>query len=330
MPDNHLAVVANMFTIGEVPREPLAGFLFSDNIFEVAENHGLLAPGGVLHFARAFGLPRSHSVYCTRRVWRVQSLVAPSLRLPPDTDMFGSDYPFSVAVEVGTLTAEDLMRIQRDHYEGTPYDLTQGPGAGPFGDPQRFDPSTNENGLSPSELIEGAFERAISMFRTSYSIVAQARSGPNPFLAPLVWFCSYAPHSSSYVPLFVNQNRLPKAYTRGSLFKYDASSAFWNFLAVGNYASRFFKFAMQDVFKLQSDLQDACVRGVHELEERLKDTSGMSHEQLSASLDEFSENIADTVVKAWAALLPRLITKYHDGYRAEDLDAPTISMHKVL
>lgn len=318
-----------MFTIGDVPREPLADFLFSPNIFEVAENHGLLAPGGVLHFARAFGLPRSHSVYCTRRVWRVQSLVAPSLKLSPDTDMFGSDYPFSVPVEGAPLTAEDLMRIQRDHYEGTAYDLTQGPGAGPFGDPQRFDPSTNENGLTPAELVDGAFERAISMFRTSYSIVAQARSGPNPLLAPLVWFCSYAPHSSSYVPFYVNQNRLPKAYTRGSLFKYDSTTAFWNFLAAGNYASRFYKFAMQDVFELQRELQDASARGVQEIEMRLSDMSSLDREQISFALDDFSDKIADATVSAWAQLLPKLITKYHDGYRAESLSDPTISMHKV-
>jgi dipeptidase len=66
----------------------------------------------------------------------VQSLVAPSLGLDPETDMLGSTYPFSVKVEGAPLGPEDLMRLQRDHYEGTPYDLTQGPGAGPFGDPQ--------------------------------------------------------------------------------------------------------------------------------------------------------------------------------------------------
>ena len=117
VPDNHLAVVANMFTIRDVLRGS-PDFMYSHNIFSVAEQHGLIAPGAPLDFALVYGLPRAHSAYCTRRVWRVQSLVAPSLNLSPDTDMFGSDYPFSVAVEGEPLGPEDLMRIQRDHYEG--------------------------------------------------------------------------------------------------------------------------------------------------------------------------------------------------------------------
>jgi dipeptidase len=53
----------------------------------------------------------------TRRVWRIFSLVAPSLDLPGHTDYYGNDYPFSVKTEK-LLTALDLMDLQRDHYEG--------------------------------------------------------------------------------------------------------------------------------------------------------------------------------------------------------------------
>jgi dipeptidase len=78
------------------------------------------------------------------------------LYLNPETDAFATDYPFSVKAE-RPLTAADLMDIQvwidlcdlvtndrcllsqRDHYEGTKYDLTKGYAAGPFGDPNRFD-----------------------------------------------------------------------------------------------------------------------------------------------------------------------------------------------
>jgi dipeptidase len=242
VPDDHVAVVANMFIIRDVVRGS-DDFMYSDNLFDVAEKHGLVEPGAPLDFSRVYGLPRSHSAYCTRRVWRVQSLVAPSLSLNPETDMFASDYAFSVKADV-PLGPEDLMRIQRDHYEGTAFDMTKGPGAGPFGDPQRFDGSTSENNMTSTELVQGAFERAISLFRTSYSFVAQARSGLPALAAARVWFCTYAPHSSSYAPFYVSQTILPDAYTRGSLFSYDPSSAFWSFLAAGNYASRFYKFAM--------------------------------------------------------------------------------------
>lgn len=134
---------------------------------------------GLLNFMRTYSPPRAHPTYATRRVWRVFSLVAPSLRLSPDTDAYMSDYPFSVQVE-RVLTPQDLMEIQvlplglgrpedelmdclssqRDHYEGTAFDLTQGIAAGPYGDPNRFDvaPQPADN-LTSLDLIQGGYER---------------------------------------------------------------------------------------------------------------------------------------------------------------------------
>lgn len=60
-----------------------------------------------------------------------KQLAAPSLHLPSECDDYGNGYPFSVPPDE-PLTPQDLMRFQRDHYEGTPYDLTQGI-AGAFG-----------------------------------------------------------------------------------------------------------------------------------------------------------------------------------------------------
>ena len=54
--------------------------------------------------------------------------------------------------------------------------------------------------------------RAISLFRTSYSFVAQGRSSvPNHFA--LLWFAQYAPGTSSYTPFYIATETLPTAYT---------------------------------------------------------------------------------------------------------------------
>lgn len=65
------------------------------------------------------------------------------------------------------ITVEDMLRLLRDHYEGTDLDLTQGIAAGPFGDPDRYD-ARPVNGLQEEELKGHMFPRAISMFRTLY------------------------------------------------------------------------------------------------------------------------------------------------------------------
>lgn len=180
---------------------------------DVAERNGFWSKksGKKLDFLPAFGPMRSHPEYSTRRVWRVLSQVAPSLNLPGETDAYGNDYPFSVKSE-RVLTPEDLIAFNRDHFEGTEYDLTKGLAAGPYGDPNRFDGALNDN-MTILELLDGGYERAISMFRTSYSFVAQSRADvPDSFAR--IWFGQYNPSSCSYAPFYVSAEHLPEAYTR--------------------------------------------------------------------------------------------------------------------
>ena len=113
-----MAVVANSFVIREI--DPDSGdFMFSANIFEVAERNGLWdsKSGKKLDFLPTYAPMRSHPEYATRRVWRAFSLVAPSLNLPGETNPTADDYPFSVKPD-RLLGPEDLIAIQRDHYEG--------------------------------------------------------------------------------------------------------------------------------------------------------------------------------------------------------------------
>ena len=153
VPDAHVAVVANQFVITTLPEEEQGSqWLASANIKDVATRSGLWDGSGQLNFLEVYGLSHPHlSTYSTRRVWRVFDVAAPSLRLPSDTDEWARDYPFSVPVE-GTLGAEKVMALLRDHYEGTPYDMTRGLASGPHGDPARSVFSVEIEGVAATAL----------------------------------------------------------------------------------------------------------------------------------------------------------------------------------
>ena len=88
--------------------------------------------------------------------------------------------------------------------------------------------------------------------------------------------------------------------------------AFWNFLAVGNWASKFYKFAMQDVIAVQMALQNDVFLAVSEFEKSLKHLSiagERSKNRIEESLTAFSNSQATKITEAWAQLLPQLITK---------------------
>uniref|UniRef100_A0A7S3H5K0 Dipeptidase n=1 Tax=Spumella elongata TaxID=89044 RepID=A0A7S3H5K0_9STRA len=340
VPPDHVAAVANAFVIRKIdPDSP--DFMYSPNIFAVAERNNLWsrASGEKLDFLAVYGVQRSHPEYATRRVWRALSLLAPSLNLPAETDGFGSDYPFSVKAEK-TVTPEVLMGIFRDHYEGTPYDLTQGLAAGPYGDPARWDGAQTDN-MTRVELLSGGFERAISMFRTSYSFVAQSRAAVPDQLAR-IWYGQYNPASCSYAPLYVASESLPTSYTSGSLFKYDNKVAFWNFLAAGNYAGRFYRYAVQEVANTQTYIHNKLVADVTALETALiaklkaDPYDGADHGASGANsavitqLTTFVHASGDYLLKEWQGLLPRLISTYHDGMIATRTGMPEIMMRRLF
>ena len=95
------------------------------------------------NFGWIYGNDRKSTGFaCTRRVWRVFTLAAPSLlsSFSPYTDGlgtfgFGHDglqpYPFSVKPDV-PLTVQDIMNMNRDQYEGSAFDLTKGADGGKF------------------------------------------------------------------------------------------------------------------------------------------------------------------------------------------------------
>ena len=102
---------------------------------------------------------------------------------------------------------------------------------------------------------------------------------------------------------------------RGSYFQYDSSTSFWNFLAAGNYAARFYRFAMTDVTALQAKLQQesfAAVAAVEEVALRILSTASynVATARVGELLTKATNEEANKIVGAWRDLLPHLITKY--------------------
>ena len=95
------------------------------------------------------------------------------------------------------------------------------------------------------------------------------------------------------------------------MFQYDSSTSFWNFLAAGNYAARFYKYSMMDVTALQMKLQEEsflAVKTVDAAALTLLSASAASS-TVTELLTKATHDQAIKIVAAWRDLLPKLITK---------------------
>jgi dipeptidase len=333
VPPDSVAVVANQFVITTLPEsEEGTEWLGSSNLQEVATRSGLWDGTGEFNFLQIYGLSMLHlSTYATRRKWRVFDAAAPSLNLPPDTDQWGSSYPFSVKVE-GFLGAKEVMTLLRDHYEGTPYDLTQGLSSGPHGDPARWDMADTTNAgyasadtTSLVEATSGKFERAISIFRASYSFVSQSR-GATSDLPSVLWVGQYAPHSTSYVPLYVASDALPEAFSTGSLHDVDHTSQYWASALVGNWAGRLYDISYPLVQRHIEDMAEE----IHARRRKAESKALERPTERTQILSSLSNETSIYVREAWWALFWDLCSTVKDGQRLDDRHAEKLKPTKVF
>lgn len=113
VPDDHIAVIANSFVIRHIHTDS-DDFMFSDNIFEVAERKNLWNKHTEKHldFKTVFSPERYHPEYSNNRVWRVFTLANTDSDIPLVTNPDADDYPVSMKVN-HLISVQEMISYQR-------------------------------------------------------------------------------------------------------------------------------------------------------------------------------------------------------------------------
>lgn len=316
VPDGHLFVAANQFRIRDVdPDDP--DMLYSRHLHDVARRQGWWHPDeGRLDWLRTVSLGEyNHPYYSLRRVWRVLSLVAPSRGFSPWVeDGFTRDYPFSVRPD-RKLTVRDVMALHRDHYEGTPFDLTRGVAAGPFGYPDRFyGPYDGAGDVGdPKRHLEGAWERPLSVSYCGYTFVNQARGWlPDP-IGGIMWLGLDKPADTVFMPFHVGITELPPSITTCDTSRFSLESAWWTFNFLANYAGLRYRDMHQAIAARQDELEEGFLKSLEVAERRALHLHGTDPDRARAYLTELASRNTAYTLRTWWDLTESLIVRYNDG-----------------
>jgi len=205
------------------------------------------------------------------------------------------------------LTAQKLKEYMRDQYEGTEFDMSKGLAAGPFGSKLRCSPLTYK-----VDSVEYMQERPIATQQTGFTFVAQMRNWLPDYIGGILWFGVDDAATGLYVPMYCGINRVPECYRQdnGSLLDYSATSAFWIYNGVANYAYSKYSFMLPDIKKVQSKWEDEFNARVPAID---KVAVGMSETDARTFLTDFSVSQAENSTAAWKRLGEYLLVKYMDG-----------------
>jgi len=305
LPDDGVVIGAGTLRVREIDFDDPDNFMYSANIKEVAEKQGWWKPGEPFDFAEIYGVEQSDPYLAQRKIWRVYDLLAPSQNFDPWDLAIQST--FSVTPD-NKVSVGDIFRCARDYYEGTQFDLTEGPAAGPFECPVRY------RGGAGEKEVGGAWEPAMSGLNTCYSYVTQSRAWlPGP-IGSVVWWGADTPYSTVYVPFYAGINEVSNAYS-GVHEDFTRDSAWWAFTFVSNWANLRFNAMIKEINEKQEAIEGRQFAMQPAIETAALLLYGQDPELAREFLTDYCNNNANDVVNQWWNLADYFIEKYDSGGR---------------
>lgn len=163
------------------------------------------------------------------------------------------------------VSPEGMQDAMRDQFQGTPYDMTQDVGAGPYHVPYRWRPMEYE--------VDGKkylMERAIATQQTGWSFVSQSRDWlPDP-VGGVFWFGTDDTNTSVYMPLYCGMTEVPAELAQGDINTFDINSNFWVNNIVANEAYHRYDMMIPDIRKVQNKLEKGFFEQVKANDPKLK------------------------------------------------------------
>ena len=218
------------------------------------------------------------------------------------------------------VSAKAVADVMRDHFEGTPLDMTQDIGAGGNALPYRWRPMSFE-----WEGKTYVNERAIATQQTGFWFVAQARGWLPDEVGALVWFGTDDAATSYLTPVYVNIDRVPECLRvgNGDMLHYSATSQFWMSNRIA-----------QACYKMYNVMAPYVRERIDAFENRQMSVAVPAQDEKLAALvrkgqirkarkemTDYTVRTAGEQFRNWVALEETLLLKYLDGnIKAQEAD----------
>lgn len=315
VPDGYISAHANESRIRNFPLNDPENCLYAKDVISFAKEKGFYKDSdGPFNFTDTYSPKDPGSrFYCAGRVWSLFSRANPQLNLSPDYFRAVKDadpYPLWIK-PAKKLSVKDVIDLMRDHFEGTEFDMTKGLAAGPFGVPYRW---KNLGWKISDDSTQYGWGRPISTQQTAFTFVSQMRSFMPDEIGGCFWYGVDDNYQTVYMPLYCSMTAAPESYTSGSIAEFSLNSAFWVFNLVSNLAYTKYSYAIEDVQKVQNELESKFLAFQPSVEKAALELYQKDKALAVQYLTEYSVNTAENTLVRWRKLWEYMVVKYNDGY----------------
>ncbi|KAA6348754.1 Dipeptidase A [termite gut metagenome] len=313
IPDDCISAHANQSRIHKFDTNDKNNCLYSPDVISFAREKGYFS--GVnkdFSFADAYApLDFGARRYCEARVWSFFNMFTDQGEafLPYITGETNEPMPLYLKPN-RKISVQNIKDAMRDHYEGTPLDISNDFGAGMYKAPYRLSP------LSFKVNDEAYFnERPISTFQTGFVFVSQMRADMPDAIGGVLWFGLDDANMTVFTPVYCCTDKIPLCYARGKAdfvtFSWDSS--FWIFNWVSNMVYPRYNLMIEDVHAVQKNLENTFNEAQKGIETAATQLYAQNKEEARDFLTNYTNMAAQNAHNAWKHLGEYLIVKYNDG-----------------
>lgn len=311
VPDGYVSAHANQARITSFPLNDPENCLYSKDVISFAREMGYFdGKDEEFSFCDAyapadFGALRG----CEARVWSFFRRVADGMDKYLDYAL-GHNKTNKMPLWVKPrqkVSPKEVFDCMRDHYEGTPMDMTTDIGAGGHHCPYRWRPMSFE--------VDGKTymnERATATQQTGFWFVAQSRQKEGADKG-ILWFGVDDAATSCLTPIYCSAQAVPECFSieNGSMLEYSPTSAFWLFNRVTNFAYLRYDLLASDIQKVANKWENEQLENIKKMDFILSAIKkSKDREEL---MTKYSVNLAQKLFTRWSKLSDYLLVKYIDG-----------------
>jgi dipeptidase len=311
VPDGYICGHANNPRIHQFPMDDSENTLYSPDVISFAREKGYYdGPDSLFSFSLAYQ-PYDYTGLrgCDGRVWSYFNRFAHDQAAPyVDWVMEGRGEAMPLWFKPEKqISVSDMQWMMRDHFEGTPMDMTKDVGAGAFDVPYRWRPMT-----WTVDSVEYMHERAIATQQTGFSLVAQCSDTAPEGMRATLWFGCDDANTTVYSPVYSCMTEVPHCFEEGNgdMYTISRDAAFWAHNMVANQAYNRYSQMIPDIRAVQSELEQKASTTDSRLRTEL---AGKSLKEQRKELTAASHSLANGATQRFFELSDYLLVKFLDG-----------------
>ena len=307
IPDGYVSGHANQARITTFPLNDKENCLYASDVISFAREMGYFnGKDEEFSFCDAYApLDFGGLRGCEARVWAFFRTVAEGMDQYTDYAM-GHNPKNRMPLWVKPtkkVSPKQLFDAMRDHYEGTPMDMTTDIGAGGSECPYRWRPM-----YFKVDGVEYCNERATATQQTGFWLCGQARKGKTGIL----WFGTDDAATSPLTPIYCNTTDVPWCLSEenGSMLHYSATSMFWVTNRIAQLAYLRYNVIGKRVREEVDKWENERLAEIAKVDAKAAEFSPKKARRL---LSDYSTVTAQQLFEKWDSLDKYLLIKYIDG-----------------